>query len=109
MKDLRLITIDRDGRPTGFGGVGSAVMAKVTVIKPKPGMRPKETGNGVDRYLAALPDDQRRALERLRRTIRAAAPRAEECISYRLPTFRLDGKTLVAFGATARERGTRRG
>lgn len=55
-----------------------------------------------DHYLAALPDDKRAALEKLRRSIRAAAPRAEECISYRLPAFRLDGKVVVLFGATAR-------
>ena len=55
----------------------------------------------IDEYLAALPADTRAALERLRKTIRAAAPKAEECISYRLPTFRLEGRTLVSFGATA--------
>jgi len=55
----------------------------------------------IDEYLATLSDDKRQALERLRKTIRAAAPRAEECISYQLPAFRLDGKPLVAFGATA--------
>ena len=55
----------------------------------------------IDKYLAALPDDKRAALETLRKTIKAAAPRAEECISYGLPAFRLDGKPLVAFGATA--------
>jgi uncharacterized protein YdhG (YjbR/CyaY superfamily) len=56
---------------------------------------------GVDDYLAALSEDKRAALERLRRAIRAAAPRAEECISYRLPAFRLDGRMLVWFGASA--------
>ncbi len=55
----------------------------------------------VDEYLAALSDDQRTALERLRKTIRAAAPKAEECLSYQLPAFRLNGRMLVAFGATA--------
>jgi uncharacterized protein YdhG (YjbR/CyaY superfamily) len=54
----------------------------------------------IDEYLAALSDDKRRALETLRKTIRAAAPKAEECISYQLPAFRLNGM-LVAFGATA--------
>ena len=53
----------------------------------------------IDEYLAALSDNQRVALEQLRRTIRAAAPKAEECISYQLPAFRLNG-ILVAFGAT---------
>ncbi len=54
----------------------------------------------IDEYLATLSDDQRAALEKLRKTIRAAAPNAEECISYQLPAFRQDGM-LVAFGATA--------
>jgi uncharacterized protein YdhG (YjbR/CyaY superfamily) len=56
----------------------------------------------IDEYLAALSDDKRAALEKLRQTIRAAAPKAEECISYRLPAFRLNGRMLVAFGATAK-------
>lgn len=55
----------------------------------------------IDEYLAALSDDKRAALEELRKTIRAAAPEAEECISYQLPAFRLDGM-LVGFGATAK-------
>ena len=55
----------------------------------------------IDAYLAALRDDQRTTLEKLRKTIRAAAPRAAECISYQLPAFRQDG-VLVAFGATAK-------
>src|SRR5215510_5334306 len=54
----------------------------------------------IDEYLAALSDDQRDALEKLRKTIKAAAPKAEECISYQLPAFRLNGM-LVGFGATA--------
>jgi uncharacterized protein YdhG (YjbR/CyaY superfamily) len=54
----------------------------------------------IDEYLAALSDEQRAALEKLRKTIRAAAPGAEECISYQLPAFRLNGM-LVGFGATA--------
>jgi uncharacterized protein YdhG (YjbR/CyaY superfamily) len=54
-----------------------------------------------DDYLARLPLDKRAVLEKLRRTIRAAAPGVEECISYQLPAFRLDGKVLVLYGATA--------
>ena len=54
----------------------------------------------IDEYLAALSDDQRAALQKLRKTIRAAAPKAEECISYQLAAFRQNGM-LVAFGATA--------
>jgi uncharacterized protein YdhG (YjbR/CyaY superfamily) len=54
----------------------------------------------IDDYFAALNDDQCAALERLRKIIRSVAPRAEECISYQLPAFRLDGRMLVWFGAT---------
>ena len=53
----------------------------------------------IDEYLALLPADQRAALESLRKVIRAAAPKAEECISYSLPAFCLDGEPLVMFGA----------
>ena len=48
----------------------------------------------IDEYLALLRDDQRVALERLRRIILSAAPGAEEAISYQLPAFRLDGRWL---------------
>jgi len=54
----------------------------------------------IDEYLATLSDDKRAALEKLRQTIKGAAPKAEECISYQLPAFRQNGM-LVAFGATA--------
>jgi len=54
----------------------------------------------IDEYLADLSEDKRAALEKLRKTIRAAAPKAEECISYQLAAFRQNGM-LVALGATA--------
>lgn len=54
-----------------------------------------------DDYLAAVSDDKRAALEKLRKAIRAATPKAEECISYGLPAFRLKGRFLVALGAAA--------
>lgn len=46
-----------------------------------------------------MTDEQRVALERLRKAIRAAAPKAEECISYGIAAFRHHGM-LVGFGAT---------
>jgi uncharacterized protein YdhG (YjbR/CyaY superfamily) len=55
----------------------------------------------IDEYLAALSPGQRAALQKLRKIIRGAAPKAEERISYQLAAFRLDGRMLVAFGATA--------
>ena len=54
----------------------------------------------IDEYLAALSDDKRGALEKLRKTIRSAAPEAEECISYGIAAFRQKGM-LVGLGATA--------
>ena len=53
----------------------------------------------VDEYMAGLPDDQRQALEKLRETIRAAAPTATETISYQMPAFKQNGRFLVSFAA----------
>lgn len=53
-------------------------------------------------YLEALGVDQRRALGKLRKDIQLAAPKAEECISYGIPGFRLNGKLLVSYGAAAK-------
>jgi uncharacterized protein YdhG (YjbR/CyaY superfamily) len=55
----------------------------------------------IDEYLAPLSREKRSALEKLRRAIQSAAPKAEECISYNIPAFRLGGRMLVAFGAAA--------
>jgi uncharacterized protein YdhG (YjbR/CyaY superfamily) len=52
----------------------------------------------VDRYLAELPDDVRAVLEKLRRTIKSAAPKGEEGISYGMPVYKYKG-ALVYFGA----------
>ena len=56
----------------------------------------------IDDYLSGLSEDKRAALTNLRRAIKAAAPRVEECISYQVPAFRLDGKMLVWFAAAAK-------
>ena len=55
----------------------------------------------IDEYLAGVNQDQRAALEQLRRIIHATAPGAEEGISYGLAAFRWNGRPLVAFGASA--------
>lgn len=52
-------------------------------------------------YLATVSPDRRAALQRLRRTIRAMLPAAEECISYGIPAFRLDGEVVAGFAATS--------
>lgn len=64
-------------------------------------MKTRKPGT-IDEYLADLSDDKRAALIKLRKDIKTAAPTVEECISYQLPAFRLDGKFLVAFGASKR-------
>jgi len=55
--------------------------------------------NEVDAYLAALDEPKRGTLEALRRTILEIVPEAEEVISYRVPAFRVDGKTIAGFAA----------
>ena len=49
---------------------------------------------GVEEYLASLPDDKRVALEKLRKTIRSAAPMATEKISYGMPAFHQRGNLV---------------
>jgi len=55
----------------------------------------------IEEYLAGVNADHRQTLQRLRKAIRAVAPKAEECISYGIPAFRLNGRSLVFFGAWA--------
>ena len=53
----------------------------------------------VDGYLAGLQEPKRTALERLRQTILGVIPDAEQCISYRIPAFRVDGHVVAGFAA----------
>src|SRR6185369_11148762 len=55
----------------------------------------------INEYLAKLSPERRVALNKLRRTIRTAFPRAEECISYGIPAFRLDGRVVAWFAAAS--------
>jgi uncharacterized protein YdhG (YjbR/CyaY superfamily) len=54
--------------------------------------------NSIDEYIAMFPEEVRKILDELRATIKAAAPAAEEKISYQMPTFFLKGN-LVHFAA----------
>ena len=54
--------------------------------------------NTIDEYIATFPEEVQKILEELRETIKAAAPDAEEKISYQMPTFALKGN-LVHFAA----------
>jgi len=51
----------------------------------------------VDAFISASPKDAQPKLRELRGIIRALAPAAEETISYRMPTYKLNGKPLVGF------------
>lgn len=53
----------------------------------------------VDEYLRGLEEPKRATLEALRRTILELAPDAEQVISYRVPAFRVSGKTVAGFAA----------
>ena len=62
---------------------------------------PKQGSKTIDEYLAGVNPRQQAALQKLRQAIREVAPSAEECISYGIPAFRLNGRSLVFFGAWA--------
>lgn len=56
----------------------------------------------IDEYLAGLSPEYRTALQKVRRAVHAAAPGAEECISYGMPAFRLNGKLIAGLKAADR-------
>ena len=51
----------------------------------------------VDEYIASQPEATQGVLERVRRTIRKALPGAEEVISYQIPAYKLNGRTIIYF------------
>ncbi len=57
------------------------------------------TAGDIDDYLAALTEPKRSTLEQLRRCIRNVIPEGEECLSYGLPAFRVEGKVVAGFPA----------
>jgi uncharacterized protein YdhG (YjbR/CyaY superfamily) len=57
------------------------------------------TAQEIDDYLAGVDEPKRSTLESLRRTILEILPTAEQCISYQMPAFRVDGKVIVGFAA----------
>ena len=55
--------------------------------------------NTVAEYIDSFPSDVRAILKKIRAIIRKAAPKAEESITYRIPTYKLNGRRLVYFAA----------
>jgi uncharacterized protein YdhG (YjbR/CyaY superfamily) len=58
----------------------------------------QEEPKNIDEYIAGFPQDIRETLEKIRETVKAAAPEAGEKISYQIPTFTLKGN-LIHFAA----------
>lgn len=58
-----------------------------------------EAPSSVEEYFAGLPEESRAALEKLRTTIKAAAPKATETISYQMPAFKDQDRMLVSYAA----------
>lgn len=61
-------------------------------------MTKKVNTNTVDDYNASFPPSTQRLLKQVRKAIKAAAPKAEESISYGMPAYKYMGKPLVYFG-----------
>jgi|SRR5580704_443980 uncharacterized protein YdhG (YjbR/CyaY superfamily) len=57
------------------------------------------TAAEIDTYLAGLDETRRETLDEVRRRILAVIPEAEQCISYSVPAFRVDGKTVAGLAA----------
>jgi uncharacterized protein YdhG (YjbR/CyaY superfamily) len=53
----------------------------------------------IDEYLEALDEPKRTTLRELRDSILSVIPDAEECISYTMPAFRVQGKVVAGFAA----------
>jgi uncharacterized protein YdhG (YjbR/CyaY superfamily) len=51
----------------------------------------------VDEYITSHPEAAQRVLKRVRSTIRKAVPKAEEMISYQIPTYKLNGRPVLYF------------
>jgi len=60
-------------------------------------MDSKKQFKTIDEYIKTFPNDVQAILEKMRQTIRKAAPEAVETISYQMPTFKLNGRGLVYF------------
>jgi uncharacterized protein YdhG (YjbR/CyaY superfamily) len=57
------------------------------------------TTQDIDDYLALVEEPKRSSLEALRRSILEAVPDAEQCLSYGLPAFKVQGRTVAGFAA----------
>jgi len=63
------------------------------------GKRERLAADEIDEYLEDVPEPKRTTLEALRREILAVVPDAEQCISYKVPAFRVEGRVVAGFAA----------
>jgi uncharacterized protein YdhG (YjbR/CyaY superfamily) len=92
-KQLSLIgCLDVPSHTTKVRWPASESVEEQTALPTKP--------KSIDRYLATIGRHRRAQLEELRLLIRRVVPAAEECISYGMPAFRVDGGVLAGFAAT---------
>lgn len=62
-------------------------------------MKPnQQTPKNIDEYIAGFPEDVQKVLKKVRATIRKAAPKAEESISYQIPTYKLNDVLIYFAG-----------
>jgi uncharacterized protein YdhG (YjbR/CyaY superfamily) len=88
-----VVTEERRKRCTSGGAAGTLRSSRI---------KWRRIVSEIDVYLAKVTGDKRTALDKLRKTIRSIVPKAEECISYRMPAFRVDGTVVAGFQATAK-------
>lgn len=58
----------------------------------------RAAAKNIDEYIESFPDNVQKVLQKIRKTIRKAAPHAEETISYAIPTFKLNGNLIYFAG-----------
>lgn len=88
--------------PASLPALRGALEEVGLAFRSNAGKQPASKGDtmNTDKYLATLPPDQRKALERLRKQILAAVPGTEQGFGYGVPAFKYNGHPLVYMGAS---------
>jgi uncharacterized protein YdhG (YjbR/CyaY superfamily) len=67
--------------------------------------KPKEEFTNIDEYIALYPKEVQERMQKIRQMVKEIAPEAVETISYRIPTFKLNGKAFAYFAGFAKHIG----
>jgi uncharacterized protein YdhG (YjbR/CyaY superfamily) len=96
--------LETDGPPGANRIVGRAARAcELAITKPRQNPLPRRAAHAeedlcsVDAYIASRAPAVQHVLRRVRNAIRQAVPRADEAISYGMPTYKLDGRAVIYF------------